>query len=59
MKSVRKTKCDFCAYRTTSGCMVTPDSQYCKKAKDEFFAWLSNQKQPQQPVKSLRKWERR
>lgn len=58
MQNVRKTKCDFCTYRTATGCMVVPDSHYCAKAKDEYFAWLNSKKQ-QQPVKSLRKWERR
>lgn len=53
----RKTKCDFCTYKTSSGCMVTPDSAYCAKAKEEYFAWLNNQKQP--AIKTLRKWDRR
>ena len=50
-------KCSFCSYATTSGCMVTPNSYYCKKATDEYYQYVSNNKQ--QVVKSLRPWERR
>lgn len=40
MKSIKTTRkfekkivCDFCAYHTRSGCMVTPNSHYCYQAK--------------------------
>ena len=52
------TKCDFCSYRTTTGCMVTPNSYYCKKANDEYYQYIRGNKQ-QKPVKSLRSWERK
>ena len=32
------TKCDFCAFRTQSGCSARPDSHYCKDATNEFYA---------------------
>lgn len=46
-----KTKCDFCQYATRGsgsqkGCMVTPNSFYCKEANDEFYAWLQSQNKP-------------
>ena len=43
-KFEKKTVCDFCAYHTGSGCMVTPNSHYCRQAKSEFFSWLEQQK---------------
>ncbi len=52
------TKCDFCSYKTATGCMVTPNSYYCKKANDEYYQYLRG-RQPQKPVKSLRSWERK
>ena len=54
----RKTKCDFCTYKTNSGCMVTPNSFYCKKANDEYYQYLQGNKQ-QPVVKSLRSWDKR
>ena len=33
------TKCSFCGYKTNSGCMVTPNSYYCKKATDEYYQY--------------------
>ncbi len=53
-----KSKCDFCRYKTSSGCMVTPNSYYCKEANDEFYRYLQNKKAPQQPQKSLRAWDK-
>ena len=38
--------------------MAKPDSFYCTEAKNEYYAWLKN-KGAQQPVKSLRPWERK
>lgn len=53
------TKCDFCAYKSNSGCMVTPNSFYCKKAADEYYQYLRNNSNYQKPIKSLRSWDRR
>lgn len=53
------TKCDFCTYKTATGCMVTPNSYYCKKANDEYYAYIRNNNRAQPPVKSLRKWDKR
>ena len=52
------TKCSFCAYATPTGCMVTPNSYYCKKAIDEYYAHVRGVSQ-QKPVNSLRKWDKR
>jgi hypothetical protein len=52
------TKCSFCSYATPTGCMVTPNSYYCKKATDEYYAYI-RRNQPQAQVKSLRKWDRK
>jgi hypothetical protein len=54
-----KTKCDFCRYKTVSGCMVTPNSYYCKEANDEFYRYLQNKKNPQPAQKSLRSWDKK
>lgn len=54
-----KTKCDFCRYKTSSGCMVTPNSYYCKEAKDEFYRYSQTKKNPQPVQKSLRSWDRK
>ena len=55
------TKCSFCKYWTGSGCMVTPNSHYCKEANDEYYQYLRNKsavaKQPTQ--KSLRSWDKK
>ena len=54
-----KTKCDFCRYRTTTGCMVTQNSSYCKEATTEYYNFLANSKAAKQPqAKSLRAWDR-
>ena len=53
-----KTKCDFCRYATKSGCMVTPDSAYCREATDELYKYLREGKTVT-PVKSLRSWDRK
>lgn len=54
-----KTKCDFCRYATTSGCMVTPNSHYCKEANNEFYQYLQNRKTATPAQKSLRSWDRK
>lgn len=53
-----KSKCDFCTYKTATGCMVTPNSHYCKKALDEYYQYIRGGQQ-QKPVKSLRSWDRK
>ena len=54
----QKSKCSFCKYATLRGCMVTPNSHYCKEASDEYYQYLrSNKTQPTQ--KSLRSWDKR
>ena len=52
-----KSKCDFCSYHTATGCTVTPNSYYCKKANDEYYQYIRGNTQ-QKPVKSLRSWEK-
>ncbi len=37
----RLTKCDFCKYKSASGCNARPDSYYCKEASAEFYAHLA------------------
>lgn len=49
-----KNKCSFCRYHTASGCMVKPDSYYCKEAQNEFYAQLNAKKQ--QPINKRKKW---
>jgi len=44
MQYKKLTPCDFCAYKTKSGCTVTPNSHYCTQAKNEFYAYLAKQK---------------
>ena len=52
-------RCAFCKYFSGSGCMVTPNSYYCKAANDEYYQYLrtKNVKQPIQ--KSLRPWDKK
>lgn len=54
-------KCNFCKYATTGGCMVTPNSHYCREANDEFYQYLRNKKasNQQSAQKSLRTWDKR
>lgn len=40
----KKNKCDFCPYRTASGCMMRQDTRYCKNAEMELFRYLSSQR---------------
>ena len=61
MTNQNKTKCSFCKYATNGGCMVTPNSYYCKEANDEYYRYLKNKKTgAQQPTqKSLRSWDKK
>lgn len=55
-----KNKCNFCKYATVRGCMVTPNSHYCKEANDEYYQYLRNKNIKQLPVqKSLRAWDKK
>jgi len=54
-----KSKCDFCRYKTSSGCMVSPNSYYCKEANDEFYRYLQSKKTAQPAQKSLRSWDKK
>ena len=54
-----KTKCNFCPYATKSGCMVTPNSYYCRAASDEYFQYLRDKKGKLVPQKSLRSWDKK
>ena len=58
MVNIKLTKCSFCSYKTNSGCMVTPNSYYCKKATDEYYQYIKSSQQ-NKPAKSLRPWDRR
>ena len=59
MNTQLKNKCSFCKYATSRGCMVTPNSYYCKEANDEYYQYLriKNTKPPAQ--KSLRSWDKK
>ena len=60
MNNQFKTKCNFCRYATRSGCMVTPNSHYCKEAKDEYYQYLASQNKANQPAqRSLRSWDKK
>ena len=52
-----KTKCDFCKYKSNSGCMVTPNSFYCREASDEYSYYIKN-KSATSAQKSFRPWDR-
>ncbi len=41
----KKIKCDFCMYKTASGCSTTPNSYACKNAEIELFRYISSQRQ--------------
>ena len=53
-----KTKCDFCKYKSSGGCMVTANSLYCKEANNEYYQYLKSKStvSTQPVVKSLRPW---
>lgn len=59
MNNQIKTKCNFCKYVTNGGCMVTPNSHYCKEANDEYYQYLRNKNAKQPPPKSLRSWDKK
>lgn len=59
MYNNQKTKCSFCKYATRNGCMVTPNSYYCREANDEFYQFLKNKKVAQPAQKSLRSWDKK
>jgi hypothetical protein len=54
-----KNKCDFCRYKTPSGCMVTPNSAYCREATDEYYRYIQSKKTSPPAVKSLRSWDKK
>ncbi len=57
MENKKLSYCDFCVYKTASGCNAKPNSAYCTEAKNEYWQYMNNKKQPQ--TKSLRKWDRK
>ena len=59
MNNQSKTKCSFCRYATYGGCMVTPNSYYCKEANDEYYQFLRNKKTNLPSQKSLRSWDKK
>lgn len=59
MNNQYKTKCSFCRYWTGGGCMVTPNSHYCKEANDEYYQYLKNKNTKQPAQKSLRSWDKK
>ena len=58
MNNTKLGKCSFCQYSTKSGCMVTPNSYYCKMATDEYYQYIKGGQQVKH-VKSLRPWDKR
>lgn len=58
MTNKKLAKCDFCKYWTGRSCRAVPNSRYCKEAIDEYFQYVRGN-QPQAPVKSFRKWDKR
>ena len=59
MNNTVKNKCSFCRYATGRGCMVTPNSHYCKEANDEYYQYLKNKGSKQPVQKSLRSWDKK
>ena len=57
MNNTKLSKCSFCSYKTATGCMVTPNSYYCKRAADEYYQYINSKNKP--ITKSLRPWEKR
>lgn len=55
----KKVKCDFCRFWSGSGCMVTPNSHYCKEANNEYYQYIKNSKTAQPAQKSLRAWDKK
>ena len=55
-----KNKCDFCQYWTGRGCMVTPNSYYCREANNEYYQYLKNTNTNNRTsIKSFRKWDKK
>ena len=59
MNNQIKNKCSFCKYATTGGCMVTPNSTYCREANDEYYQYIKNKNVKQPAQKSLRSWDKK
>ena len=60
MNNQVKNKCSFCKYATQRGCMITPNSHYCKEANDEYYQYLRTKNAKQLPAqKSLRSWDKK
>jgi len=61
MNNQLKTKCSFCRYWTGRGCMVTPNSHYCKEANDEYYQYLKtrNNAASMPAQRSLRSWDKK
>ena len=59
MNNQPKNKCSFCKYATSRGCMVTPNSYYCKEANDEYYQYLRTKNINQPVQKSLRPWDKK
>ena len=59
MNNQYKTKCSFCRYWTGRGCMVTPNSAYCREATDEYYQYIKNKNAKQPVQKSLRSWDKK
>ena len=57
MENKKLSYCSFCVYKTASGCNAKPNSAYCTEAKNEYWQYVNNKKQPQ--VKSFRKWDKK
>jgi hypothetical protein len=53
-------KCDFCKFKSNAGCMVMPNSSYCREANDEYYHYLRTKNGSNQPpIKSLRSWDKK
>ena len=61
MNTQPKNKCSFCKYATSRGCMVTPNSYYCKEANDEYYQYIRNRTTGARQLapKSLRSWDKK
>lgn len=57
MNNNKLNKCSFCKYKSTSGCMVTPNSYYCKEANDEYYQYLKGGSLLAR--KSFRAWDKK
>ena len=57
MENKKLSYCNFCVYHTASGCSAKPNSAYCTEAKNEYWQYVNDKKQPN--IKSFRKWDRK